>query len=56
MILYSKAFQKKIIFLFKIIKNMPASEEPDYVMIIQNLELLIRRLTKFNKNKDFKYD
>ena len=41
-----KGFSKEIIFLFKITKNIPASEEPDYDMIIQNLELLIRRLTK----------
>lgn len=51
-----KGFSKEIIFLFKIIKNMPSSEEPDYDMIIKNLELLIRRLTKFNESEDIKYD
>lgn len=35
---------------------MPIFEETDYDMIIQNFELLIRKLSKSNKNKDIKYD
>ena len=51
-----KGFSKEILFIYKVIKNMPPFEQPDYDMIIKNCELLITRLTQSNKNENIKYD
>ena len=38
-----KGFSKEISFIYKVIKNMFTIDEPDYDMLIEYLELIIKK-------------